>query len=58
MHKKPSKPKADWDDDLPIVYDLTIREQEQAPTDTGLVDIHGNAFFSFPSETRIGFIHF
>lgn len=46
-----------WED-APVIYGLTIHEQEEAPSDTGLIDPHGNAIFSFPAETRIGFIHF
>lgn len=52
------KPKADFDHCEAVVYDVTIREQEEAPSDTGLVDIHGLPFYSFPEERRIGFIHF
>jgi len=55
---RPPKPKAEWWEDNPVVYDLTIREQEEAPSDTGLIDINGNPFYSFPQERRIGFIHF
>lgn len=56
---KANKPKsAEYWEEIPVVYDLTIREQENAPSDTGLVDVYGNSIYSFPEETRIGFIHF
>lgn len=53
------KPKsAEYWEDIPVIYDLTVREQEEVPSDTGLIDHIGNSIFSFPAERRIGFIHF
>ncbi len=49
--------KAEYWEDVAVIYDLTVREQEQAPTDTGLIDHLGLSIFSFPEERRIGFIH-
>lgn len=59
MIRKPIKaPKADWDDHNAVIYDVVIREQEEAPSDTGLIDIYGNSIYSFPESKPIGFIHF
>lgn len=55
-HNKPKN--YEYWEDTPVIYDLTIREQEEAPSDTGLTDIYGNAIFSFPEKTRIGFVHY
>lgn len=48
----------EWWEHNTVIYDLTIREREEAPSDTGLIDVYGNSIFSFPAERRIGFIHY
>lgn len=52
-------PKSDeyWEES-PVIYDLTVMEQAESPSDTGLIDTFGNPYYSFPEKRCIGFIHF
>lgn len=48
----PRRTKACWDDDAPLLPNLTVSDHE--PQDTGLIDIDGNAIYRAPEP--MGFI--
>lgn len=49
--------KRSWDDDWDAFSQetMTVHEQTEEPTPTGLLDKHGNEYFREPEPKRIGF---
>lgn len=51
VRPRANKPRAAWDDDVPLLPDLDVPDHE--PTDTGLINKNGDTIWRGPNE--IGF---
>jgi hypothetical protein len=52
MARYGTRPKAEWDDDVPLLPSLDVPEHE--PAWTGLVDAKGEPIFRYPRPVGFG----
>lgn len=50
-----TRPKNEWYDSTPFVPDLRVFEDDNTPTETGLLDASGDKIFRQPKRLKIGF---
>jgi hypothetical protein len=50
------RPRADWEDQEPVIPELHVYEPEDATIDTGLVDAHGVKLYRVPVKIPFGFV--
>lgn len=51
------RPRADWEDQEPVLPELQVFEPEDEPVDTGLLDARGVKLYRQPApKSRMGFL--
>lgn len=54
--KPKTRPRASWDEDVPILVGHTVIMDEDQPIQTGLLDQNGTPLYRTPDKIKLGFL--